>query len=146
MNDSTLATMAFNGVNLLLPQPCVTSIEMSSSLEVANGVAGAIGRLRMGAMEWPAFALTAGFDLWSKCPEYYRFCVAFNYGDRPAFALACEEVDTISVAGNAELEPVQACMQTANNPIRSLMIRDGKLMLVSDIETIQSFLGLEAAA
>lgn len=37
-------------------------------------------------------------------------------------------------------------MRTPQNPIESLVLRDGKLMLVSDAEAMQHYLLAEAAA
>ena len=63
-----------------------------------------------------------------------------------AFSLLCEEVGTVSVVDADELQPLQACMRAAGNPIESVVLKDGRLMLVSGIESLQHYLAPEEAA
>ena len=98
------------------------------------------------ANEWPVYALASDFTPRGECPATYKYCVAVNIDKEAAFSLVCEEVSTISVDDEKELKPLQACMRTAQNPIESLLLRNGKLMLVSDIEAMQHYLLPEAAA
>ena len=144
MSESSLAMMSFDGIRLLLPQPQVATIEMSASIEAEAGEG--IGCLRLGPGSWPVFALDAEFRRYRECPAHYRYCVAFNLDNRPVFALACEEVTTIDTGDEFETDPLQPCMRSASNPIRALQVRDGELLLVSDVGAMERFLTLEIAA
>ena len=146
MSETRLALISFEGVNLLLPQEGIATIETATNVDRETSVSGAIGTLKSAGGEWPVFALNADFRPKSDCPESYKYCVAVNHDNQAAFSLVCEEVGTVSVAGTDELQPLQACMRTAENPIESLMLKEGRLMLVSGIESLQRYLAAEEAA
>jgi len=146
MNDNNMALIIFAGVNLLLPQNAVVTIEMIENIETEVSVTGAIGTLKANEGEWPVFALGADFKPQLDCPPEYRYCVAVSQPGKAAFSIVCEEVESVTVDHESELKPLQACMRNTTNPIASLMYKDEKLMLVSDIEAMQNYLNLGAAA
>lgn len=141
-----MALISFDGINLLLPQEAIVTIEMSPGIDNEVQVAGAIGTLKAGEGEWPVFSLDANFIPQSDCPPEYKYCVAVNQHGQAAFSLACEEVSTITIEQDSDLKPLQTCMRVTKSPIESLLYRDEKLMFVSGIDSMRSFLNLEAAA
>ena len=139
--------MSFDGIRLLLPQQQVTSIEMSTGIEASpkSGEEG-IGRLQVGSRGWPVFALDAEFGRYPQCPAHYRYCVAFSLDGQPAFALACEEVTTVSIDDESDTDPLQPCMRSNDNPIEALQVRAGRLLLISDVGVMRRYLIPEIAA
>jgi len=146
MNDNNMALIIFGGVNLLIPQKAVVTIEMIENIETEVSVTGAIGTLKATEGEWPVFALGADFKPQLDCPPESRYCVAVSQPGKAAFSIVCEEVGSVVVEHESELKPLHACMRNKINPIASLMYKDGKLMLVSDLESMQNYLNLWAAA
>jgi len=146
MSEKKLALISFDGVHLLMPQGGVTTIETASNVEPASSADGAIGTLRAAGGEWPVYALAGDFSTRDACPPSYKYCVAINASGGTGFSLVCEQVGTVSVDDENELQPLQACMRSAGNPIESLLLRDNKLMLVSDAESMSQYLLPEAAA
>ena len=146
MDTKNLAVMSFDGTHLLLPQQGVQTIEVIGSMNRHTDTPGVIGVLKLADREWPAFALTANFKPYPDFPESYKFCVAFNLDSEAAFTIICEEVSTVTVVDVDEIKPLQTCMRTPGNPIEALLLRDNKLMMVSDIETMQQFLLRDVAA
>jgi hypothetical protein len=146
MSETRLALISFDGVNLLLPQDGIATIETSANVEQGTAVPGAVGTLKSAAGEWPAFALSADFRPHASRPESYKYCVAVNLDNEAAFSLLCEEVGTVAVADADELQPLQACMRAAGNPIESMILKDNRLMLVSRIESLRHYLVAEEAA
>jgi len=146
MNTKNLAILSFEGAHLLLPQECVAAIEMTSSIDPGTSVPSTIGILKTGEGEWPAYALSAAFEPYAECPANYQVCVAINRKDEVAFSIACEEIGKISIAADGELKTLQACMRMPDSPIESLLLRDGRLLLISDAEAMLRYLTLEAAA
>jgi hypothetical protein len=140
MEHKNLAVMSFDGIHLLLPQQNVATIEVANSIADEVDIPGALGTLKSGARVWPVFALTADFKIQYERPSSYRFCVGFNHDDQEAFSLACEEVSTLSVDNLDQFKPLHACMQTLGCPLESLLLKDNKMMLVSDIEIMSQFL------
>ncbi|MCP4876591.1 MAG: hypothetical protein GY896_14105 [Gammaproteobacteria bacterium] len=143
MVDNNMALIIFNGVNLLLPQNAVVSIEIIQNEE---SITGAIGTLKLSEGDCPVFALDSDFKLKSECPPEYKYCVEIGQPGKVAFSILCEEVGSVAVEHESEFRPLRACMRSAANPIASLTYKDEKLMLVSDIESMQQFLNLGVAA
>jgi hypothetical protein len=146
MATTNLAVISFDGVHLLLPQRAVASVEMTSSIISNDSPGESIGQLKTTSGEWPAYALQADFKACNQCPARYRYCVAINQDNREAFSIACEEVSSITIENEDELRPLQTCMRTSDSPIEAVMLKGNKLMLVSNVETMQRFLSRRAAA
>lgn len=138
----TLAVMSFDGVSLLLPQAGVGTVEMASSVEQGQTDApGAVGRLKSGGREWATFVLASDFSRQASQPDHYKFCVGINdENQNEAFAIACEQVGTVNIENENQLQAVEACMRTDDCPIEALMLKDNQLMLMSDVETMRRFL------
>lgn len=140
MEAINLAVMSFDGIHLLLPQLSVATIEVADSLSDEVDITGSIGSLNSGAQKWPVFALTSDFKLRSDRPGTYKFCVAINHNDKESFAIVCEEVGTLPIENASNLKPLKTCMRIPTCPIDSLMLKDNKLMLVGNVETMQQYL------
>jgi len=146
MEQLNLAVIGFDSMQLLMSQSGIATIEMIDSMELCDGAAGAVGRLRAGGFEYPVYALDANLDLLNECNAAHKYCVAFNLDDQPAFAIACEAVSSVKLHSADEIKPLQDCMRIPGNPVDALLLKDDRLMLVSRIQAMQRFLNMEAAA
>lgn len=146
MFEKKLALISFDGVHLLLPQSGVATIDTATSIDTGSTGDGAIGTLRAAGSEWPVYALAADFSPRSEFPSSYKYCIAINRADGSGFSLACEQVGSISIDDEHELQPLQACMRKAGNPIEWLLLKDDKLMMVSDAEAMSQYLLPKVAA
>ena len=146
MEQLNLAVIGFDTVQLLIPQSGIATIEMIETLEFSDGATGAVGSLRAGGREYPVYALDANFELLNECTAAHKYCVAFDMDDQPAFALACDEVSSLALSSADEVKPLQACMRNQDIPVEAMMLKEGRLMLVSRIESMSRFLALEVAA
>jgi hypothetical protein len=141
MDIKHLAVLSFEGINLLLPQQEVATIEVVNAIEEEGDVPGALGTLKSGDREWPVFALTSEFEQRRERPPNYKYCVGINDASKAeAFSIVCEEVSTLEIENADELKSVQACMRTAACPVEALILKDNQLMLVSNAEIMQQFL------
>jgi len=146
LSATQLALLSFEGVHLLVPQFAVATIETAGSIDRNSNGDGSVGMLRAMGGEWPVFALAADFQLRQECPASYKYCVAMNYDNRAAFSLACEQVGTVLVTNPGDFQPIQDCMRGVTSPIESLLLKDNKLMLLTNIGFLQKYLQPEAAA
>lgn len=146
MDHLNLAVIEFDSMRLLIPQGGIATIEMIDGMELSEGEAGAIGSLRAGGREYPVYALDARLELLTESSPAHKYCVAFDLDDGPAFAIACEAVSSLRLHSDDEVKPLQACMRKPGNPVEALVVRDDRLMLVSRIETMLSYLNTDAAA
>jgi hypothetical protein len=144
--NENFAILSFDGINLLVPQANVVTIEMSSSFERRAQQNGALGNLSMGNVEWPVFALDAKFNSLVECPKNYRYCVAVSINGAAAFSLACEEVGAVVVESEDVFDALQDCMRAPASPIESLLYRDERLLLRVNVDRMANYLSLEAAA
>jgi hypothetical protein len=141
MDVKHLAVLSFEGIHLLLPQQEVATIEVVDKIHEGGEVAGALGTMKSGGLEWPVFALTSELNPRPERPANYRFCVCINdTTETEAFSIACEEVSTLEIKNESELKLVQSCMRTSQCPIEALILKDNQMMLVSKAETMQQFL------
>jgi len=141
-----LALIGFDALDLLIPQGGVAIIEMIDSVEVGGADHGALGKLRAAGREYPVYALNARLELLSERSAAHKYCVAFNLDDQPAFALACDEVRSLTLESAAEVETLPACMRNPGNPIEAMLLRDDRLMLISQVAPLLRFLTMDAAA
>ena len=140
MEQLNLARIGFDGVQMLIPQGGIATIEMIDSVELSDVAPGAIGSLSSGGRDWPVFALDADFGILNEPTDAHKYCVAFDIDSQAAFALACDEVGSLALASIDEIKPVQACMRSPGSPVDAMVLQDGVLMLVSRVDTLNRFL------
>ena len=146
MDQMNLAVINFDTVQLLMPQGGIATIEMIDSMEADSSTAGAVGRLRSGGREWPVYSLSADLSRRTECMASNKYCVAFEIGGQPAFSIACDEVSSLTLDSADQIKPLQRFMRNHGNPIEALLLKDDRLMLVSQVESMQKFLVAELAA
>ena len=142
-NELNMAVIGFDGVQLLMPQTSVATIEMIENLKPGDAAPGAIGFIHAGDREWPVYALDADLGISSQRGDNNRYCVAFDLGGKPAFALTCDAVSSLELGSVDEIEPLQACMEMPGSPLHALVMRDGAVMLASRVETMRRYLGAD---
>ena len=140
------AMLCFGGVRLLVPQENVATVEASEGIAPASSVAGAAGNLLTEDGEWPVFVFSENFEPRAECSPAYPFCVAINCRDGGAFAIACDHVSKISIKNDDGFVPLQACMRLPQGPIEWLMPRNGKLLLLTDVDAMWRYLVRDKAA
>ena len=141
--ELNMAVVGFDGVQLLIPQTSVATIEMIENLKAGDAAPGAIGFIHAGDREWPVYALDAGLEISPRQGDNNRYCVAFDLGARPAFALTCDAVSSLELVSADEIKPLQPCMQMPGSPLHALVMRDGGLMLASRVEAMRRYLGAD---
>jgi hypothetical protein len=146
MEQISLAVVNFNNMQLLFPQEGIATIEMIDNMEPATEADGAIGRLRSGGREWPVFALDADLGRRSERSVSSKYCVAFDIDGQPAFALACDQVSSLTLSSREQLKPMPGCMRNADSPVEALLLQDDRLMLMSQVDAMHRFLAAELAA
>ena len=141
MDEVNLAVISFDGVHLLLPQKEVGTIEVVNNILEESDTPGAFGTLKSGGREWSVFALSSYFEKKQECPPDYKYCVGINYEEQAgAYSLVCEEVSTLKIENASELKSLQPCMKSSDCPIESLVLKNNRLMLVSNVEMMRQFL------
>jgi hypothetical protein len=146
MDQINLAVISFDTVQLLIPQESVATIEMIENLETEPDASGAIGRLRSGGREWPVYALNDDLSQRNECSPTSKYCIAFDVDGQPAFSIACDQVSALTVNSTDQIKPLQSFMRNPNSPIEALLLQDGQLMLVSQVDAMHQYLNTEQAA
>jgi hypothetical protein len=146
LEELNLAVIGFDSMQLLIPQGGIATIEMIDGMESGDGGGGAVGTLRAGGREYPVYALNADLELLTECSAAHKYCVAFNLDDQPAFAIACDEVRSLTLHAADEVKPLPACMRNPGNPVEAMLLQEDRLMLVSQIAPMLRFLTMDVAA
>jgi hypothetical protein len=146
MDQVNYAVIGFDGLQLLIPQTGIATIEMIDSMESGDAGVAAVGKLSSGGREWPVYVLDANFNLLNQCAASNKYCVAFNLEGQASFALTCDAVSSLTLKSHDEIRPMQPCMRNPGNPVEAMMLKDGQLMLVSQVGAMQQFLFVDEAA
>ena len=146
MQQVNLAVIGFDSMHLLIPQNSVATIEMIDSMEFGGGENGAAGKLRAAGREYPVYVLNARLESLSERSAAHKYCVAFNLDDQPAFAIACDEVRSLTRHAADEVKELPACMHIPGSPVEAMLLRDDRLMLFSQAASMLRFLTMDAAA
>lgn len=139
------AALNFSGVTVLFPQHDVLSVEVTHNLDTHSETPGSVGTLSVMQQDWPVFALTADFNILTRLPGSYRFCLGIRSGDMP-FALACESVTPQTLADTNAMTELADCMKLPDNPFQALLVRDDKLNMVCSARGMTAFLNARLAA
>ncbi len=142
-NDLNMAVVGFDGVQLLIPQSSVATIEMIENLKDGDAAPGAIGFIHAGDREWPVFTFDASLQICAERATTNRYCVAFDLEGKPAFALTCDVVSSLELESADEIHRLQPCMQLPSSPLHALVMKNGAMMLVSRVEALRHFLALD---
>jgi hypothetical protein len=146
MDQINLAVIDFESVQLLFPQGGIATIEMIENMELETNAAGAVGRLRSAGREWPVYALDANLARRSERSASNKYCVAFDIDGQPAFSIACDQVSSMTLQSPDQIKPLPGFMRNSNNPVEALLLRDNRLMLVSQVDSMHRFLCADLAA
>lgn len=119
--------LAFDTLQLTLPQRSVRQVELASDLqpEVSDAAATAGWLLHPDGQSWPAYCLDGALRPLQPAPESRRLCVFFETGDTVC-GLLCDRVSSLATDAELTVEPLPGCMTGLSSPVTGVArLRDG---------------------
>lgn len=133
-HDRDLALLSVDGLNLLLPQGAIRSLEPVLDVEPYEDNEAIAGVLWFDSEQWPVHCFDKDLAALARIPQSRRVCVVFRAA-RGYFCLLCDAVRMLR-REDAKTTPLPVCMNSGGNPFYSLAVLDrgvGCLTSVDDL-------------
>jgi hypothetical protein len=128
------ANMTFAGLQLLIPQSDIYSLEPTIDMTPCLDTIGAVGQLQQGSEVWSLYALSSDLSLLNSCPNSYRIAVLLK-NVNPVYGLLCEQIDTIT-RNQIHIQPIPRAMYNPKSPLLALAIYDKEVRYISSASAL----------
>lgn len=128
------ANVTFAGLQLLIPQSDIYSLEPTVDMTPCPDVIGAAGQLQQGNEVWSLYALSSDLSLLDRCPPSYRIAVLLK-NVKPVFGLLCEQIDTLA-QNQISIHPVPTAMRNPKSPLLALAIYGEEVHYISSASAL----------
>jgi len=128
------ATLGFAGLQLLIPQSDIYSLEPAVDITPDTETIGSVGQLEQSGEVWSLYALSADLDLLKTCPDNYRIAILLK-NVTPQYGLLCEQVNTIS-RDQISIHPIPPVMHCKNSPLLALALYGDEVRYISSASAL----------
>ena len=140
-----ISKLCFAGIELLIPQSDVFSIESVYELITADNHQGCVGYIQQQADMIPVYCMAAELEFLDEAPENRTQCVVLHHMGK-AYSILCEEIKNIQLS-DINFEAVPACILHPGMPLSHLAIyseseQGQKLGLVSNADLLGQYMFL----
>jgi len=132
------AVLVFAGLQLLIPQNDIFSLEPTIDMTPSTTTIGSVGQLQQSNQAYALYALSADFTLLNSCPESYRIAVLMK-NVNPVYGVLCEQIDTIK-RDQLSIHPVPAAMRRENSPLLALALVGEEVRYISSANALSRLL------
>jgi hypothetical protein len=123
------ANLTFAGLQLLIPQSDIYSLEPTVDMTSCLDAIGAVGQLQQGTEVWPLYALSSDLNLLDSCPDSYRIAVLLK-NIKPVYGLVCEQIDTLA-RSQMSIHPIPRAMHNPESPLLALALYGEEIRYIS---------------
>jgi len=128
------ANMAFAGVQLLIPQSDIYSLEPTIDMTPCLDTIGAVGQLQQGSEMRSLYALSSDLNLLKSCPDSYRIAVLLK-NVNPVYGLLCEQIDTLT-RNQIHIQPIPRAMHNPKSPLLALAVYGKEVRYISSASAL----------
>jgi len=118
-----VSILSFAGIELIVPQSEILSIESIYELETSNGNERHIGVIYKQGVKLPVYCFSKSMDLYRSLPEDRFQCVVLKH-DELMISLLCFEI-TNAVISDIEFQKLPICMNNNIIPLTHLCLYKG---------------------
>ena len=136
-HDRDLALMTVDGLNLLLPQGAIRSLEPVLDVEPYEGDEVKAGVLWFDSELWPVHCFDKNLAALATIPESRRVCVVFSAA-RGYFCVLCDAVRMLR-REDVKTTPLPVCMNSGGNPFYSLAVVDRGVGCLTSVDDLMAF-------
>jgi len=123
------ANITFAGLQLLIPQSDIYSLEPTVDMTPCLDVMGATGQLQQGNEVWSLYALSSDLSLLHSCPDSYRIAVLLK-NVKPIYGLLCEQIDSLA-RNQISIHPIPTAMRNPKSPLLALALYGEEVRYIS---------------
>jgi hypothetical protein len=128
------ALLSFAGLQLLIPQNDIYSLEPTVDITPAVTDNGSLGQLKQGGQVWSLYALSSDLTLLTSRPDSYRIAILMK-NVQPAFGLLGEQVNTID-RSQISIHPVPPAMNGNDSPLLALALIGEQVRIISSASAL----------
>jgi hypothetical protein len=128
------ALLSFAGLQLLIPQNDIYSLEPTVDITPAVTDNGSLGQLKQGDQVWSLYALSSDLTLLTSRPDSYRIAILMK-NIQPAFGLLCEQVNTID-RSQIRIHPIPPAMDYKDSPLLALALTGEEVRTISSASAL----------
>ncbi len=128
------AVLSFDGLQLLIPQNDIYSLEPTVDITPAVADNSSVGQLKQGNQVWSLYALSSDLTLLTSRPDSYRIVILMK-NVQPAFGLLCEQVQTIE-RSQIRIHSVPPVMNCKNSPLLNLALTGEEVRCISSASAL----------
>lgn len=128
------ANVTFAGLQLLIPQNDIYSLEPTVDMTPCPDVIGAAGQLQQGNEMWSLYALSSDLSLFDSCPDSYRIAVLLK-NVKPLYGLLCEQIDSLA-RNQISIHPIPTAMRNPTSPLLALALYGEEIRYISSASAL----------
>jgi hypothetical protein len=128
------ANVTFAGLQLLIPQSDIYSLEPTVDMTPCLDAIGAVGQLQQGNEVWSLYALSSDLTLLNSCPDSYRIAVLLK-NIKPVYGLVCEQIDTLA-RNQISIHPIPTAMRNLESPLLALALYGEEVRYISSASAL----------
>ena len=137
------AMLKMDGLNLLLPQRDIRTLESASDMDRSAPALNSPGWVPFQHKRWPAYCLSENLELMDEMPPDRRACVMFSYGGGFT-GILCNDVIVLKDFDAPSFE-LPAAMRLPDTPITGLIEYAEGIACVSNAARLTSYVGMLVA-
>jgi hypothetical protein len=128
------AVLGFAGLQLLIPQSDIYSLEPAVDMTPCLEPIGSVGQIKQGAEVWSLYALSSDLSLLNSCPDSYRIAILLK-NVKPVYGLLCEQVDTVT-REQISIHSIPPVMHDKNSPLLALALYGEEVQYISSVTAL----------
>lgn len=136
--DSAAALLKINGLNLLLPQGEIRSLESSTDIDVNAPALHSVGWIEYAQKHWPVYCLSEELTLMEIVPPERRACVMLLMG-AGYIGIMCDDMLILKNFA-AQSHELPLAMRLPDTPILHLVSYDQGIACVSNANLMTTYI------
>lgn len=137
-SKASTALLKINGLNLMLPQADIRTLESASDVDISSPALGSVGWISYQQKRWPVYCLSDELALMQSVPSERHACVVLAIGAGYA-GLLCDDIVVLKEFSGRRLD-VPVAMRFSDTPVISLATYDQGVACVSNADRLTAFI------
>lgn len=138
-SNTAAALLKINGLNLLLPQGEIRTLESARDIDPVAPALRSIGWIAYARKRWPVYCLTEGLSLMAVVPSERRACAMLTMG-AGYIGIMCDDMIILKDFA-AQLYEIPHVMSEPHTPILHLVFYEEGIACASNANKLTTYIG-----